>query len=45
MEMSGGVDKAHTCELINSAVYGLIDYGQLTAGVRLCAVICHSLTS
>lgn len=29
LKMTEGVDKAHTCELINLEGHGLIDYGQL----------------
>ncbi len=29
LKMTGGADKAHTCEIINSEGHGLIDYGQL----------------
>lgn len=29
LKTSGGVDKAHACELINLEGHGLIDYGQL----------------
>lgn len=32
-------------ELINLAVYAVIDYGPLMKEVHLCAVICHCLTS